>query len=153
VLEQTIGEAASRRSDIDGNHGSYVYLQVGESSLQLAAAARAIALELGDPQQRIFRHLVTRFFDALVAEKHLSRQDARLSARPALHQAELDKSNVCACFLHGPRFGMTRCVVTMLRKLAEAREDAAAYWEPARVARFNSLLGLALSRPPFGGSR
>src|SRR5262249_26526047 len=129
VLQQAVGEAAGRGADVDRDDAQHVDGKVRERALELLAAARAVALELGHAQRSVLGHELADFVDPALTEEDLARENAGLSARPALDQAQLHKSNICASFFHGLWVGLARRIATNLPYLAEPWTMPPRHWE------------------------
>ena len=98
VLEQTVGEAAGGRADVDRVATVELDLEPLERVGELLAAAGDEARRPVDRKLGILRHLVTR----LVEARHEPGEHERLSLRPALRQPTFDEQDVEA-LLHGGR--------------------------------------------------
>jgi len=129
-LQQAVGEAAGRCSDVDAVTPFDDHAQRVECVLQLLPAARHEARRPLDLEHRVLVELLTR----LVVPWHQTRENQRLRLRAGLHEPTLDQQDV-EPLLHAVLARSMCCAVPSSSWLARRPSPRSRVWGCERGSR------------------
>jgi hypothetical protein len=98
VLQQTVGEPAGARANIEANEAGGIDAEVAEGAFQFVPAPPHVSIRRGDGDDGGFVELGTGFVDNLLADPDLPSHDGALRFLTTLEEAADDEKLVEALF-------------------------------------------------------